>query len=247
VTGPDALFLIFAAGVVSFLSPCTLPLLPGYLSYISGVGADEIQSGNRSGTLLSAAGLYVLGFTLVFVTLGTTASYIGSLVAPYHETLTRAAGIFIIVMGLVMLGVFRFPLLMVEKRFHLRNPGSAFGRDVGIWSALPLGMAFAFGWSPCIGPVLAPVLAYATTVGTAQKGAFLLLVYALGLGVPFLLMALFAGRALSSLGWFKRHFTVINRVGGAILLVMGVFLLMNRWTALLAPAMRWYAQFNLPT
>jgi cytochrome c-type biogenesis protein len=240
MTEPGALLLIFAAGVVSFLSPCTLPLLPGYLSYISGLGTEEIQTGERSGALLGAAGLFVLGFSLVFVTLGTTASYIGSLVAPYHETLTRAAGIFIIVMALAMIGVFRFPLLMMEKRVHV-------GRELGIWSALPLGMAFAFGWSPCIGPVLAPVLAYATTVGTAQKGAILLFIYALGLGVPFLLMALFAGRAFSSLGWFKRHFRAINRAGGVILLVMGVFLLMNRWTALLAPAMRWYAQFNLPT
>jgi cytochrome c-type biogenesis protein len=247
MTEPGALFLIFAAGVVSFLSPCTLPLLPGYLSYISGVGAEEIQAGERPGALLSAASLYVLGFTLVFVTLGTTASYIGSLVAPYHETLTRAAGIFIIVMAMVMIGVFRAPLLMMEKRIHLDRHSLGFGRDIGIWSALPLGMAFAFGWSPCIGPVLAPILAYATTVGTAQKGAFLLFVYALGLGFPFLLMALFAGRAFRSLGWLKRHFTAINRVGGAVLLVMGVFLLMNRWTAFLAPAMRWYAQFNLPT
>jgi cytochrome c-type biogenesis protein len=240
VNGPGALFLAFSAGIISFLSPCTLPLLPGYLSYVSGLGAEEIKAGEKPGVLVGAAGLYVLGFSLVFVTLGASASYLGSLVLPYHEALTRAAGVFIIAMALVMIGVLRVPLFMMEKRFHV-------GNEFGIWSAFPLGMAFAFGWTPCITPVLAPILAYATTVGTAQKGAFLLFVYALGLGVPFLIVALFAGRLFTSLGWFKRHFTAINRVGGSILLVMGIFLLMNRWTALLAPAMQWYSQLNILT
>ena len=143
-------------------------------------------------------------------------------------------------MSLVMLGLFRLPIFAMEKRVHV-------GSEFGTWSAFPLGMAFAFGWSPCIGPVLTAILAAATTEGTAQKGALLLFIYALGLGLPFLLMALFAGRVLGSLRWFRRHSMAINRTGGAILLVMGIFLLMNRWTELLAPVLRWYAQFNLPT
>lgn len=234
------LLLAFGAGLVSFLSPCTLPLLPGYLSYISGLGAEEIQSGENTSTLLLAAGLFVLGFSLVFVALGATASYIGSLVVSYQATLTRIAGIFIIAMALVMVGALHIPLFYREKRFHI-------GRELGLWGAFPLGMAFAFGWSPCIGPVLTGIMADAATQGTAQKGAFLLFVYALGLGAPFLAAALFADRAFRSMSWFKRHYGAINRVGGGMLLVMGVFLVLDRWTELLGPAMRWYASLNLPT
>ncbi len=240
MSGVGSLMLAFGAGLISFLSPCTLPLLPGYLSYISGLGAEEVRSGENTATLLSASGLFVLGFSLIFVALGATASYIGSALLPYRDTLNQIAGVFIIVMALGMVGLFKIPMFYMEKRFHL-------GRELGIWSALPLGMAFAFGWSPCIGPVLTSIMAYATTEGTAQKGALLLFVYALGLGMPFLAVALFAGRVFGSLNWFKRHYLAINRSGGGILLVMGVFLLLNRWTQVLNPVMQWYAQFNLPT
>lgn len=237
---PATPLLAFGGGLVSFLSPCTLPLLPGYLSYITGLSVEEVKDRSHTGTVVGAAALFVLGFSLIFVALGATASYIGHALIPYHDTLTRAAGVFIIFMALVMLGVFGFPFFSREVRLRV-------GRELGIWGSFPLGMAFAFGWTPCVGPILTAVLADATTEGTAQKGALLLFVYAMGLGAPFLLMALFAGRALQSLRWFKRHYVAINRVGGSILLVMGVFLVLNRWTELLAPVLRWYAQFNLPT
>lgn len=237
---PATLALAFGAGLISFLSPCTLPLLPGYLSYVSGLGAEEVQARENRATLLLAAGLFVLGFSLVFVSIGATASYIGSLVTANRDTLTRAAGAFIIVMSLGMIGAFRLPIFYAEKRFHL-------SMEIGMWGAFPLGMAFGFGWSPCLGPMLASIIAAASQQGTAQKGAFLLFVYALGLGLPFLLVALFAERALTSLAPFKRHFRAINLAGGSMLLVMGVFLLLNRWTELLGPAMRWYAQLNLPS
>lgn len=238
MNGPGALILAFGAGLISFLSPCTLPLLPGYLSYISGLGADEVRDGERTGRVLITALLFVLGFALVFVALGASASYIGSFVQPYRLVLGRVAGIFIIGMALVMIGLLRFPALYQERRFHV-------GREFGIWSAFPLGMAFAFGWSPCIGPVLTSIMAYAAVEGTAQRGALLLFVYALGLGLPFLMVALFAGRFLESLSWFKRHYQALNLSGAGILLVMGVFLLMGEWTQLLAPIMRWYANFNI--
>jgi cytochrome c-type biogenesis protein len=238
--GPAALFFAFGGGLVSFLSPCTLPLVPGYLSYITGLSAEELKDRSHTNTVVGAATLFVLGFALIFVALGATASYFGHLLQPHVATLIRVAGAFIIFMALVMLGVFRIPLLAMEKRFQL-------GRELGIWSAFPLGMAFAFGWTPCIGPVLSAILAAATTDGSAQKGALLLFVYALGLGLPFLVMALFAGRVLGSLNWFKRHYLAVNRTGGAILLFMGVALLMHRWTELLGPVLRWYAQLNLPT
>lgn len=239
MNSPTALILAFAAGLVSFLSPCVLPLLPGYLSYISGLSADEMQTSGMGGPMVRAAGLFVVGFSLVFVALGATASYIGAALLPYRDTLTRAAGVFIILMALAMIGVFRLPILYREKRFHL-------GREFGMWSAFPLGMAFAFGWSPCIGPVLTSILAYATTQGTAQKGALLLFVYSLGLGVPFLAMALFAGRVLRSLSRIKHYYGALNLGGGGILMVMGVFLVLGRWTQLLSPLMAWYADLKLP-
>lgn len=225
---------------MSFLSPCTLPLLPGYLSYISGLGVDEIQAREHRAQLVGTAGLFVLGFSLVFVSFGATASYIGAALLPHRASLTRIAGIFIIVMALAMMGLIRVPLLYREKRFHI-------AREFGLWSAFPLGMAFAFGWTPCIGPILGSLYAEATTQGTAQRGALLLFVYAMGLGLPFLLMAVFAERVFTSLSWFKRHFRAINTAGGAILLTMGVFLVIGRWTELLGPAMRWYADLHLPT
>ncbi len=234
MNGPFALPLAFAAGLVSFLSPCTLPLLPGYLSYISGLGVEEIREGRGKGALLGPALLFVLGFSVVFVSLGATASYIYAAIAPYKPLLIRGAGVFIIVMALAMVGLLRLPFLYREKRFHVRG-------DLGRWGAFLLGMAFAFGWTPCIGPVLASISLVAATQGSAQRGALLLFVYALGLGLPFLLFAVFAGRALGSLAWFKRHYLAINRAGGMVLLVMGVFLVLNRWTLLLGPVLRWYA------
>ncbi len=238
MNGPEALVLAFTAGLISFLSPCVLPLLPGYLSYLSGMSVED-ASAQRGTTVVGVAALFVLGFSLVFVALGATASYIGAALLPYRDTLTRMAGVFIILMALVMLGAFRLPVFYREKRFHL-------GREFGVWSAFPLGMAFAFGWSPCIGPVLTSILAYATTVGTAQKGALLLFIYSLGLGVPFLVMALFAGRMFQSMTWIKRHYQALNVGGSAVLLVMGVFLVLDRWTQLLSPVMAWYANLKLP-
>lgn len=239
MNGPEALALAFTAGLISFLSPCVLPLLPGYLSYLSGMSADDAPGTRASSAVLGVAVLFVLGFSLVFVALGATASYIGAALLPYRGTLTRVAGVFIIVMALVMLGAFRLPIFYRERRFQL-------GREFGMWSAFPLGMAFAFGWSPCIGPVLTSILAYATTVGTAQRGALLLFIYSLGLGVPFLAMALFAGRMFQSMTWIKRHYQVLNVSGSGVLMIMGVFLVLDRWTQLLSPVMAWYADLKLP-
>ncbi|HEX8919120.1 MAG TPA: cytochrome c biogenesis protein CcdA [Chloroflexota bacterium] len=239
MNGPEALIIAFVAGIVSFLSPCTLPLLPGYLSYISGLSAEEVRDRANTRAVVGPALLFVFGFSLVFTALGAQASYIGTLFAGHRDILNRAAGVFIVLMALFMLGVFRIPALFMEKRFHV-------GREAGMWSSLLLGMAFAIGWSPCIGPTLSIIYTYAMTVASVQKGALLLFIYSLGLGLPFLLAALFAERILGSLGWFKRHYMAINRVGGTVLLVMGVFLLMDQWTQFLSPVMRWYANFSPP-
>jgi len=238
MSSPTFFAVAFGAGLLSFLSPCTLPLLPGYLSYISGIGIEEVESGRRTTAVLGPALLFVLGFSLIFVALGATTSYIGALIVPYHALLQRIAGVFIIGMGLLMIGLFQFPGFYRDLRFHP-------GREFGPLSALPLGMAFAFGWTPCIGPVLASISVFAATSGNTQRGALLLFAYAMGMGVPFLAAALFAGRAFDSLGWARRQAGILNLAGGAILLVMGVFLLLDRWTQLLAPAMRWYAGLHI--
>lgn len=238
MTEPAALLLAFWAGLLSFLLPCTLPLLPGYLAFISGLGVEEVQARERTGRVVSAAALFVLGFALVFVALGATLSYIGAFLLPHRQFLTRVSGVFIIVMALVMVGLLRVPIFYQERRFHL-------GREFGIWSSFPLGMAFAFGWTPCIGPVLTSILAVATTTGTAQRGALLLFIYALGLGVPFIAVALFAGRLFRSFTWIKRHYLALNLAGGSMLIIMGIFLALDRWTELMAPLLRWYAEHNL--
>jgi len=237
MSGPAALLLAFGAGLLSFLLPCTLPLIPGYLSYMSGLSADELQARENARLVLGAAALFVLGFSLVFTALGATLSYFGSFLLPYRVVLTRLSGVFIILMALAVMGLFRWPFLYREKRFHP-------GRELGVWSSLPLGMAFAFGWTPCIGPVLTSILAVATTEGTAQRGALLLFVYALGLGIPFLAVALVADRLVRSVTWIKRHYRLLDFAGGSVLLVMGVFLVLNRWTELMAPMLRWYAEHN---
>lgn len=240
--GPAVLapFVAFGAGLLSFLSPCVLPLFPGYMSYISGLSAQEVKDPENRHTVIVAALLFVFGFALVFVATGATASYIGHAVSSHLNVLTRAAGVFIIFMALVMLGVLRVPMLAMEKRFHVE-------RDFGIWSAFPLGLAFGFAWTPCVGPVYAAILSYATSEANVQKGALLLFVYAMGLGLPFLLAAFFAERTFESLTWFKRHFVAINRLGGTVLLVMGFFLITNQWTQFMGPALRWYSQHSLPT
>lgn len=229
--------LAFGAGVLSFSSPCCLPLLPGYLSYMSGVSLDDLAE--RRARLLIASLLFVAGFALVFTAVGATASVLGSLVASNRLVLLRISGVFIIVMGLVTLGVFKIPALYMERRFHIRP-------TMGPIGALPLGMAFAFGWTPCIGPVLASIYAVAGAEGSVRTGAAMLFVYALGLGLPFVAAGLFFGRGLAAMRWLQRHYTALNIAGGSVLIVMGVLLLTGQWLQMLSPAMRLYAHLDWP-
>lgn len=229
--------LAFGAGVLSFTSPCVLPLLPGYLSYISGVSADELSE--RRGRLLLTSILFVAGFALVFTALGATASVLGSLFAENRLTLLRISGVFIIFMGLVTIGVFKIPALYMERRFQIRP-------SIGPAGALPLGMAFAFGWTPCIGPVLTSIYAVAGAEGSVRTGAGLLFVYALGLGLPFVAAAVFFGQGVAATQWLRRHFRALNLAGGSILLAMGLLLLTGQWLQLLSPVLRLYSRLNWP-
>jgi cytochrome c-type biogenesis protein len=229
--------LAFAAGILSFTSPCILPLLPGYLSYISGVSGEELTQ--RRARVLPACLLFVAGFVLVFSVEGATASLLGSVVAAHKPLLLHLSGAFIMAMGLITLGVLRIPALYGERRFHLHP-------TIGVWSALPLGMAFAFGWTPCIGPVYAAILTAAGAANSVRMGAALLFIYGLGLGFPFIAVGIFLGRGLSATRWLQHHYRVLNLASGGVLIAMGILLLTNQWLQLLGPLLRFYARLNWP-
>jgi cytochrome c-type biogenesis protein len=208
----------FLAGILSFLSPCVLPLVPPYLCFITGSSLDDLtkRGAMQTGWTMLGALLFVAGFTTVFVLLGATASAASQLVRDYLPLLARIAGIVIILMGLHFLGVFRIGFLNFEKRFHQAS------RPAGLIGAYVVGLAFAFGWTPCIGPVLATILAVAASEESVAKGAGLLAVYSAGLGVPFLLSALAVDRFLGFLRRFARHLGAVEKTMGALLVLAGV-------------------------
>lgn len=216
---PDPTFPIaFVAGVVSFLSPCVLPLVPGYLSYMSGVGVDESDGRRRALRTGSVAFAFVLGFTLVFVALGATATLLGSFLSTNRRLLAQIGGVFIILLGLVFMGVLKAPFLYREARFH-PSP------KAGIGGSVVLGSAFAFGWSPCIGATMGAVLTMAAgrgAAGSAGEGALLLGVYSLGLGLPFILAGLGVSHLTGAVRWLRRHIRAVNLASGALLVAVGV-------------------------
>ncbi len=229
----------FGAGVLSFLSPCVAPLVPGYLSYISGVSMDDLAERRRGQTwrILLSCMLFVLGFSLVFVLLGASASLLGGFLEEYRRPLNRIAGGVRVLMGLFIIGLLRLPALSQERRFH--PIGISFGRS----GTVILGMAFAFGWTPCVGPILASILFYSSTAGTAGQGALLLLLYSLGLGVPFVLVGLGFSRGVGTLSWVKRHFRLINAISGSLLVAVGVLFLTERFFYFSIMAQRLYYTF----
>ena len=207
------------AGLVSFLSPCVLPLVPPYLVYLTGatiehVAHGEQQSSSRRAVMTSAL-LFVLGFSTVFVALGASASYIGGLIRAWSEQLAIVAGVVIIVMGLHFLGLTRIGLLMREGRLPIPKP-------VGLWGAYVMGLAFAFGWTPCIGPILAAILSIAAAEATVTKGAGLLAVYSAGLGIPFLVAAFMVEQFSSLFSRMKRHLATVERAMGVLMIVTGI-------------------------
>lgn len=229
--------LAFAAGIVSFTAPCTLPLLPGYVAYVSGL--DDPARGNRRQLWLGAV-LFVVGFAVTFTVLGATASTLGWFLAGQAQLLNRFAGGLIITMGLVLVGVIRIPGLQRERRLDLTRIAT------GPAGAFPLGVAFAIGWTPCIGPVLASVLATAATQASLGRGMALLLLYALGLGLPFLWLARAIGAGRDRLGWLRRHARQIEVAGGAVLTVMGVAVVTGGWTVLMSRMLAWYSRYGWP-
>ena len=216
----------FVAGLLSFLSPCVAPIVPGYLSFVSGAAIGSTGGVRQTERVLIASLLFILGFSTVFVALGAGAGAIGSMLDAHRATLTRLSGALMLLMGLFVLGVVRLPMLERDRRFHFID------RPYGPAGTVLLGMAFAFGWTPCIGPILASILFYAGAAETAQQGALLLLVYSLGLGVPFLASGLGLSRAVG-LGWARRHLHVVNLASGFLLAAVGMLFVTNQ-TAYLA-------------
>ncbi|NGX97884.1 MAG: cytochrome c biogenesis protein CcdA [Candidatus Afipia apatlaquensis] len=208
-----------AAGIISFLSPCVLPLVPPYLIYLTGatiehVANDEEPRVSKRAVMLSALA-FVLGFSTVFVALGASASLIGGFIRAWSAQLSIVAGIAIILMGLHFLGLTRIGFLMREGRLPIPKP-------VGLWGAYVMGLAFAFGWTPCIGPILAAILSVAASETTVTKGAGLLAVYSAGLGIPFLIAAFMVEQFSSVLARMKKHLATVERVMGVLMILVGI-------------------------
>ena len=207
-----------AAGLLSFLSPCVLPLAPPYLCYLAGASLEELveegEARARRNTIVAAL-LFVLGFPTVFVALGATASVFGALLRQWSHALSIAAGLGIMAMGLHFLGLLRIGAMFREKRFEVARPP-------GLWSAYLMGLAFAFGWTPCIGPILAAILAVAGSEETVGRGAALLGAYSIGLGAPFILAAVAMGPFLNAAKRFRGQFGRLEKVIGALLVLTGV-------------------------
>jgi cytochrome c-type biogenesis protein len=225
-----SVFYAFAAGLVSFLSPCVLPLVPGYISIISGSSLDQLKAQEKDSSLFRTVFLnsimFIIGFSITFVMLGATASWLGQLLLSHRDLFSKLAGLLLIVFGIHLTGIFKINLLYRDKRFHnVQKPR-------GLLGALVLGLAFAFGWTPCIGPILASIMAIATTKDTVTQGMFLLAVYSAGLGIPFLLTSLALNKFLSFYGRFKKHFHAVEIASGVLVIAVGVLILTGSLTRL---------------
>jgi cytochrome c-type biogenesis protein len=222
-------------GLVSFFSPCVLPLVPGYLSYVTGVTGTDLAEAKR-GRMVAGASLFILGFTAVFVSEGALFGNFGWTLQQHKETITKVLGALTIVMGLAFMG-FVGGLTQREFRFH-RRPA------MGLVGAPLLGALFGIGWTPCIGPTLGAVQALAFSQASAARGALLTVFYCLGLGVPFILAAVAFRRALGAFGWVKRHYVWVMRIGGGMLVAVGVLLVTGVWDHIVYQMQIWSSGFT---
>ena len=235
--GEPGIVIAFVAGLISITSPCCLPLLPGYLGYLTGLGGEEPDRRRRT---IAAASLFVVGFTAVFIALGATASELGAVLLYNRLPVARVAGVFIAVMG---------AFLLLEGRIGFFSRGGDWSRRLAggsLWTAPLLGAAFAVTWTPCIGPVLGAVLTLAGTTASLSQGVLLLTAYSLGLGVPFLALGLSVVRVRRWLRSAGRITAALQPVSGALLVAMGVLLVTDQWLPLISPALTWYANAHWP-
>jgi cytochrome c-type biogenesis protein len=222
--GSLGLVIAFSAGLLSFLSPCVLPLVPSYVTFITGMSLEDLQQTKRR-TLVHAL-LFVLGFSLIFLALGAGATLFGQLMLRYRDVISRVGGVLIIVFGLYMLGVFNLGFLARDTRLHLAN------KPLGYFGTLLVGIAFGAGWSPCIGPILGAILTMAASEADLGRGLVLLSLYSLGLAVPFLAAALMVERFLAAFARVRHLMVWVNRTVGVLLLLVGILLVTNRFTVL---------------
>jgi cytochrome c-type biogenesis protein len=222
------LLAAFAAGFLSFVSPCVLPLIPGYISFISGLTLEEMQgnaaASSSRGRVLLASSAFVLGFTVVFVAAGASASALGKFMYQQSPILEKIAGTILIILGLHMMGVFRIRLLENDKRIHTQR------KPAGPVGAFLVGTAFAFAWTPCIGPILGGILAMAASRDSVAEGMQMLAVYSLGLGVPFLLTSVAINRFFAAAARIRKHYRTIELVSGGLLIVVGLLIFFDQFT-----------------
>jgi cytochrome c-type biogenesis protein len=218
----------FVAGLISFLSPCVLPLVPGYVSLISGVGVEELkqQEGKIFRKVMLNSAAFIVGFSIVFIALGAISTEVGQLLARYKSLLAQVAGVVIILFGLHLTGIFKIKALYTDARLHSVKGGST------AWGAFVIGFAFAFGWTPCVGPILAVILGFAAAQDSVFKGILLLAVYSLGLAVPFLITSLGIERFLKFYTRFRSHMHALEVASGALLIALGGLLVFGRFTIL---------------
>jgi len=233
-----SLLAAFTAGIISFISPCVLPLIPGYLSFISGVSVEEMKSGDKKSEALKKVSLntllFVLGFSFVFIAMGASATFVGEFLLSKLSLLNKVAGAIIILLGLHIMGVFKIPFLNYEKRFHTRS------KPLGPLGAFVVGLAFAFGWTPCIGPILGGILALAANQDTMGKGMVLLSSYSLGLGIPFFITAVSFNTFLGVFGWVKRHFRTIEIISGLFLIIIGFLIFIGSFSYIAGFLNQWF-------
>ncbi|MEU8488169.1 MULTISPECIES: cytochrome c biogenesis protein CcdA [unclassified Streptomyces] len=231
-----ALPIAVLGGLLSFFSPCVLPLVPGYLSYVTGVSGTDLADARR-GRMAAGAGLFVLGFTAVFVSGGALFGYFGATLQEYQSTLTKILGVLMVLMGIFFMGMMPW-LTQREFRFHKRPVTGLIGAPV-------LGALFGIGWTPCIGPTLASVTALSFNEASAGRGAILTVAYCAGLGIPFVLAAIAFRKALGAFGWVKKHYAWVMRIGGVMMIFTGVLLLTGAWDTLVQQMQTWSNGFTV--
>ncbi len=229
-----ALPVALLAGLISFVSPCVVPLVPGYLGYVSSMAGAGTPGRSSRPRLILGVLLFVLGFTAVFVVLGVAFASLGTRVEEQLDVITRILGVLVVVMGFVFLG--SVPFMQRERRIHL-SP------KAGLWGAPLLGIVFGLGWTPCIGPTLAAVLTLSLSEATATRGVILAVVYSLGLGLPFIALAVWMERSRSVLAWLRRHRLALMRIGGGLLIVLGLLLVTGLWTQITNAMQGWIDGF----
>lgn len=227
-----SLLIVFTAGLLSFLSPCVLPLIPGYIAFVSGLSIDDMsESGwtdKKMASALLSSVMFMLGFSVVFVVLGASATWLGGFFVQRLPLLISIAGVVIIIFGLQQIGLFKFGFMLPTKQIDLP------AEKLGLFKAPLLGAAFAFGWTPCVGPILAAILTYSATMDTVGKGVMLLIVYSAGLGIPFLLTTVAMKGFFKLFSKIKIHMNIIQKISGALLVLLGILMITRKLTLITA-------------